>query len=341
MAVFAKDLAGLLGISAATVSMVLNNKPGISEETRALVLSAAREHGYQFKKKAENVQSTVHFIIYKKHGDVVADTPFFSQVIEGITQQCRQENCLLQISYFYESDNIEQQLSEISATAHAGILLLGTEMDLEGYQHFKNLTVPMVVLDCYHDEMDADCVLINNIQGAYLATSFLIESGHRHIGYLQSQVRINNFAERADGYYKALRTHDLPTDHPFVVKLSPSSEKGYADMLRWLDTKPAVAEAYFADNDIIGAVAIRAFQDRGYRIPADISIIGFDNMPVFQFLEPSLSTMNVQKKELGALAVARLSEKMRNKNEEVIKIALSTQLIERGSTRKVIVPLSY
>lgn len=334
MGILAKDLARQLNISPATVSMVLNNKPGISEETRDLVLAAARENGYQFKKRSEVevVQRTIHFIIYKKHGDVVADTPFFSQLIEGITQKCRQENCMLQISYFYEQEDIQQQLADIRTANNSGILLLGTEMDLESFRYFAGFKAPIVLLDCYHDELNVDSVLINNMQGAYLATNFLAEKGHKTIGYLQSKVRINNFQERADGYYKALRAHKIPTDHPHVIKLSPSTDAGYHDMLNWLDKNPPIADAYFADNDILGAIAIRAFQERGYRIPQDISIIGFDDMPVFQFLEPSLSTMRVQKKELGALAVARLMEKMRGGGGEITKIALSTHLVEREST---------
>lgn len=335
MVISAKELAQKLELSAATVSMVLNNKPGISDETRDLVMKAAQEFGYHFKKRADNTQRTIHFIIYKNQYNIVADTPFFSQVIEGITQKCRQENCLLQISYFYEQENIENQLAEIRSSNDSGILLLGTEMNMDSFKHFESFKVPIVLLDCYNDEMNVDSVLINNIQGAFLATSFLADSGHKHIGYLSSSVRISNFAERADGYYKALRSHGISTDHPFVVKVSPTPEQGYADILSWLDTKPQVADAYFADNDIIGAAAVRAFQERGYRIPSDISIIGFDDMPVFQFLEPALTTMQVHKKELGSLAVSRLIDKMRDKNGDIIKIAMSTSLVERGSTRSV------
>lgn len=331
MSILAKDLAKQLNLSAATVSMVLNNKPGISKETRALVLEAAQKQGYRFKKKTAATE-TIQFVIYKKHGTIVGDTPFFSQMIEGITQKCQAENYSLQITYFYEQGDVAQQLESIHTSNCAGIILLGTEMQLEDFKYFDDFMVPVVLLDCYQDELNIDCVLINNVQGAFLATNYLIECGHKKIGYLQSSIRINNFVERADGYYKALRLKGMDIQHPYVVKIAPSVDAGYREIAEWLQTKPDLADAYFADNDIVGAVAVRAFQEVGYRVPENISVIGFDDMQVFQFLEPSLSTMRVPKMALGALAVSRLIEKIQGKSDEIVKIALSTQLIERDST---------
>ena len=281
MSISAKELAQKLNISAATVSMVLNRKPGISEKTRNLVLDAAREYGYDFSKKWDTAEEkgSILYVIYKKHGTVVADTPFFSQLTEGIEQACKGKGFELQITYFYENKDIGAQIQELSEKNCQGILLLGTEMDVEYFQPFTRLKVPMVVLDTYFEELDCDSVLINNVQGAYLATNYLIDKGLGEIGYLRSSYPIGNFEERADGYYKALRHHDLPTSHPYVHRLTPSMEGAYTDMSEILREKPPVAPAYFADNDLIAAGAMRAFKEFGYKIPEDISIVGFDDTP--------------------------------------------------------------
>ena len=274
MSISAKELAQKLNISAATVSMVLNRKPGISEKTRNLVLDAAREYGYDFSKKWDTAEEkgSILYVIYKKHGTVVADTPFFSQLTEGIEQACKGKGFELQITYFYENKDIGAQIQELSEKNCQGILLLGTEMDVEYFQPFTRLKVPMVVLDTYFEELDCDSVLINNVQGAYLATNYLIDKGLGEIGYLRSSYPIGNFEERADGYYKALRHHDLPTSHPYVHRLTPSMEGAYTDMSEILREKPPVAPAYFADNDLIAAGAMRAFKEFGYKIPEDISM---------------------------------------------------------------------
>lgn len=336
MSITSKELADILNVSPATVSMVLNNKQGISEETRDMVLKAAKEYDLQVKKvPSAKSKLSLQYIIYKKSGEVVGDTPFFSQVTEGIIQECQQRDCTLKMSYFYGNDDFEPQFEEILKKKCSGILLLGTEMDLDTFEHFKKLDIPLVLMDCYHDDIDINTVLINNTQGAYAATNNLIKHGHKKIGYLKSKVRINNFKERADGYYKALRQNNIPFDHPYVLEISPEAKQGYIDMCNILQNKPELATAYFADNDIVAAAAIRAFKDYNYKIPDDISVIGFDDMPECQVISPPLSTMNVDKKKLGALAVSRLTEVVRNIDGAVIKLALSTQLVERESVKTI------
>lgn len=335
MSISAKELAKNLNISAATVSMVLNNKPGISEKTRNMVIEAAKEYGYDFSKKGEPVgeKGSVQYVIYKKHGTVVGDTPFFSQVTEGIEQACKAEGYELLITYFHENQDIHEQIQALSEKNCQGILLLGTEMDMEYFPPFSRLKVPMVVLDTYFEELNCDSVLINNVQGAYRATNYLLEKGMTDVGYLRSSYPIGNFDERADGYYKALRHHGLPTGHPYVHRLTPSMEGAYLDMIHALRENPPIAQAYFADNDLIAAGAIRAFKEHGYKIPEDISIIGFDDMPICDFLDPPLTTMEVPKKRLGELAVKQLVQKILYEPKVTVKIEVSVKLHERKSVR--------
>ncbi len=336
MSIKAKELAELLNISAATVSMVLNNKPGISEETRQRVLEAAQKYNCPLpKSKEQSVSDTIHFIIYKKDGAIVTDTPFFAHLTEGITQKCRQLNCLLQISYFYENENTEEQLNMIKADHHSGILLLGTEINPNMIKTFQSLSVPMVILDYYDEDIKTDCVLINNHQGAYHATRYLIDKGHKKIGYLRSRIPIGNFNERAEGHYKALKSYKLEADTSKEYLIHPSLELGYLDLMQQLKENKPTATAYFADNDIIAAAALRAFQENGYKIPEDLSIIGFDDMPLCQYVEPALTTMRVPKLELGAQAIKRLYDNLHSNDNTIIKIALSTELIERASVREI------
>lgn len=335
MSITAKELAKKLNISAATVSMVLNQKPGISEKTRNLVMEAAKENGYDFSKRGDGTEEkgSILYVIYKKHGTVVTDTPFFSRLTEGIEQSCKAKGYELQITYVHENKDIGTQVQELSDKNCQGILLLGTEMSVEYFEPFSRLKIPMVVLDTYFEELNCDSVLINNVQGAYLATNYLIEKGIEDIGYLRSSYSIGNFDERADGYYKALRHHNRPTGHPFVHRLTPSMEGAYADMTEVLLEKTPVAHAYFADNDLIAAGAMRAFKEHGYRVPEDISIIGFDDTPICDFLEPPLTTMSVPKKRLGELAVLRLIQKIGGETTVTIKTEVSVKLHERKSVR--------
>ncbi len=335
MAISAKELAQKLNLSPATVSMALNYKPGISDKTRELVLEAAKEHGYQPPRK-QDVSSSgcIQFVIYKNHGTVVGDTPFFAQLTEGITVGCRAAGYELKISYFYEQEDHASQFQALTDADCQGIILLGTEMSRDFFLPFSHLKLPLVILDTYFEEFECDSVLINNVQGAYLATNHLLESGLKKVGYLRSSCSIGNFAERADGYYKALRRKKLPTEHPYVHRLAPSMEGAYADMKQILACKPDIADGYFADNDLIAAGAMRAFKEAGYRIPQDVSIIGFDDIPVCEFLEPQLTTMAVPKQYIGELAVERLLYRIQHPASVPIKTEVSTQLHIRNSVLK-------
>ncbi|QHQ62153.1 substrate-binding domain-containing protein [Anaerocolumna sedimenticola] len=335
MSISAKELAEILNLSPATVSMVLNNKPGISEKTRKIVLDTAADRGYQSSKKQlqKSINRTIQFVIYKKYGTVVTDTPFFSQVTEGINYQCAGNGYHLQITYFYDNQDKNEQIEELKKSNCDGILLLGTEMTVNDLNLFQSLKVPYVILDSYFDDINCDSVLINNVQGAYLATEYLIAKGHREIGYLRSNTRISNFAEREDGYYKSLRHNNIPTSHPYVVNITPTTEQAYTDLIEYLNGSPAFPTAYFADNDIIAAAAIRAFKEFHIKVPEQISIIGFDDMPICQFTDPTLTTMYVPKQRLGALAVDRLLNRIDETNTDNIKIELAVLLIERNSVK--------
>ena len=186
----------------------------------------------------------------------------------------------------------------------------------------------------YYDELDYDCVLINNIQGAFNATNYLIQCGHKNVGYFHSSLDISNFSERADGYYKALRANGISTSHPYVHPVSPTSDEGYRDMLRLLESKAPIADAYFADNDIIAAAAMRALRENGYRIPEDVSIIGFDDVPMCDMMVPPLSTMKVRKRELGATAVQRLLDRVADPKRECLKMCMATKLVKRQSVSR-------
>ena len=117
MNISAKELAKLINVSPATVSMVFNNKPGISDATRELVLKTAAEYGYAPKKTEASGASSriIQLVNYKKHGKVAADTPFFSQLTEGISTECTRQGCALHISYFYETMDIDSQLDALRA----------------------------------------------------------------------------------------------------------------------------------------------------------------------------------------------------------------------------------
>lgn len=334
MAITAKELARLLGLSPAAVSMALNNKPGVSRGTRHLVLEAAQQHGYDFTRVSQKRRTTgsIYFLIFKKHGAVVADTPFFTQLSDGVNEGCRSAGYKVNIRYLYDdAASLARELEAIAYSDCCGVILLGTEMRPADFLPFSTLTVPIVILDTYFETVPGNYVLINNVQGAYLATVHLARSTGQQPGYLRSSYPIGNFEERAHGFYNAIRACGLSTSKSVVHQLAPSIEGACSDMAEILKRGEELARCYFADNDLIAIGAMRALKEHGCRVPEDVAIIGFDNISTGQLVEPSLSTVHVPKQELGRAAAARLIEIMEKRNTAMLKTQISTTLVLRGS----------
>ena len=345
MSITAKELAKILNLSEAAISMALNNKPGVSTQTRKKVIETARAKGYDFSKIAVSEpqfedKGTIFFVIFRKHGAVVTsaneshgvnDVPFFAQLSEGVASGCKQCHYHLNVTYLYEDDDLEETINSWKLMDIKGILLLGTEMDAYDLKPFLKAQIPIVVLDNYFETINVDCVLINNVQGAFLATEYLIKKRRSQPGYLHSSYDITGFDERSDGFYKAIRKNGMSTSRSIVHRLTPSVEGACSDMLELLRDNEPLAKCYFADNDQIAAGAIKAFQEMGYKIPEDISVIGFDDMPLCTYINPPLTTVHVPKQYMGELAVKRLAEITNASNASPVKIEIDTTIAKRGS----------
>ncbi len=334
MSITAKELAAKLGLSTAAVSMALNNKPGVSRETRQLVLDTAEKEGYDFSRisNKKQVSGSIYFVLYKKHGAIVTNTPFFSQLSDGISEGCKDTGNKMNTRYIYDDEQtIQKQIEDIQYSDCCGIILLGTEMTASDFKLFQKLPIPIVLLDTYFETVEADYVLINNIRGAFQATSYLIKRTGHQPGYLHSSYTIGNFEERASGFYNAIRAGGMSASKSIVHRLTPSIEGAFSDMMEILERGDELAKCYFADNDLIAVGAMRALKAKGYKIPDDISIIGFDNISFSNIVEPSLTTIHVPKKEMGVIAVDRLITLIEKKKSTPVKIEVSTDLIKRHS----------
>lgn len=331
-----QDIAKLAGVSPGTVSNALNNRKGVGKETKERILKIAEEMGYDRNSKEEN--NVIRFIIFKKQGYVVSDTPFFSALIEGIERECRSEGFELIVSHIIHDEHNYEDIQEIIKQEQiSGILLLATEMDEIDLQPFEKLNIPVILLDNYFSGVDFDHVLINNAQGAHQAVKSLVKNGHKEIGCLGSSKLIKNFRYRYEGFKEALIEEKVGINHEYEVVLEPTLEGAYRDMKEVLSDKSfKLPTAYFALNDIIAFGAIRAMKEVGIKIPEDVSIVGFDDMPFCEISNPRLSTVRVHKQHIGKIAVKRLIQKIVDKDEVKFKIEISTELVERESIKNML-----
>lgn len=334
MAITAKELAEKLNLSATAVSMALNNKPGVSTETRNRVIKAAEQYGYDFTRLSlKNSQSgDIYCIMYRAHNALLNYAPIFSELTDGIEQECREQGYQMKLVQIHEKiDDVQKCIEDIRGSCCAGIILLGTETSITACRQFMQLSVPVVLLDSYFESLGCSSVLINNAQGAYLATSLLINRCDSHPGYLRSSYRIGNFEGRRAGFDLAVREHGMSASNSITHTLSPSIEDAFADMLEIIDAGDTLAKCYFADNDLIAIGAMKALKLRGYQIPHDIAIAGFDNISESRIVEPSLTTIDIPRRYMGQTAARQLIYQITNPIPHTVKIEVSTRLVKRFS----------
>lgn len=335
-----KDIAKMLDLSPSTVSLVLNNKPGISEATRERVRNAVIDMGYEDLLTQETEEKkTILFVVYRKHGAAAGGSSYFSQlfseIIEGVEYQTRAKGYNLMISYI-DANNFKQEAARIRGESVEGILLLATEMEESQIEAFLNIPLPIVVLDNYIERKQYDCVTMNNELGVYEAISHFAACGHREIGYLHVVCNANNFVERYFAFQRAMEKLGMTVKKENIVEIATEGgDEVYKELKRLLGRMEHLPTAFFADNDILAICAMRVLREMGAQVPEDVSIIGFDNMALSEMLDPPLTTIQIPRRKMGMAAVNAIIEKISDESAGSLKTEVATSLIVRHSVRQL------
>ncbi len=329
-----KDLAAQLGISPSTVSLALHNRPGVSETTRAKVFEALRKQGLEELIPAEQPRQlrNVRLVLYKNGKDIITDTPFFLQLIEGIDQQAKKSGINLMISYLTYGPGIKEQIERLKENNCEGIILLATEMSPEQTIPFRSLGLPLVALDENFEDIGLDCVVISNTFSMRRAVEHLLRLGHKKIGYLKGTPPIRNFIERYEGYRQAMEAAGLPLPKDGMIESAPTSEAAYTAMKDQLLQYGVTCTAFVSDNDSILCGAMKALREYNIAVPERVSVVGFDDIPLTELFDPPLTTIRVPKRQMGGIAVSLMSSLLEGSFEAPVKISVGTELILRKST---------
>lgn len=329
MKVSIKQISEATGFSPATVSNALNRRKGVGAATLEKILKEADRLGYQSGKAA----TSIRFVTYRKNGLIIDDSQIFPAMIEGVEQQAKEQGYVTTFSRLnYEDGDFEERLFEVLEDTGSIMILLATEMMEEDFVPFREFKGRLVLLDGWSEKMDFDGILINNTDAACHAVEYLLDKGHRRIGYLRGDYRIKGFRYREYGYRRALERHGILPDPVHTVTTGTRLESAYEGMKRYLETDPVLPTAYFADNDVIAIGAMRAMQEKGIRIPKDVSLIGFDDTKFGVISTPGLTTVHVYKEEMGATAVRRALDYVKGQERsEKMKIQVCTTFVERES----------
>lgn len=335
------DIARESGVSLSTVSLVLNDKPGLPQETRQRVINVARELGYETRSvvpvaiKPVSLQ-TIGALVKRAQGDSAPPSSniFFSHVIAGIEAGCRMENIsLLYSTLLVDEYNNSIEVPRLIQDTHVdGIMLVGNYVDEQINTALRQRSIPVVLIEAFSCSDEYDAVLIDNEEGAYQAISHLVQKGHRHIAFVGSfeDSRLS-FRYRREGYCKALAEAGIT--ETYFADCPHNNRKAIIRATRDLLVNNPQITAIFGCNDEVSIIAMHGILEAGKRVPQDISIVGFDDNSSAENCIPPLTTIHVDKVGMGRLAVQLMINRAENPDQGFVTMHLHTQLVERQSVR--------
>jgi LacI family transcriptional regulator len=325
------DVAKRAQVSKATVSRVLNDNHRVDERLRSRVLEAVQALGYQPNHVARRLRAQLSTVI----GLIISDiqNPYFLSVIRGV-EDAAYANRMSIVLCNSDEDTAKQQLylQVMESERVAGLILVpASSADTSGLDRLKQVGIPAVLLDRTVNGLQVDVVKVDNLRGAQEAVQHLIELGHRRIGTLAGCTHLSTGLERYRGYRDALTLAGLPVDDSLVKFGDFKMESGYQLTLE-LMALPHPPDAIFVANNMMTLGALRALRELDIRIPEEIRLVGFDDMPWSSELYSPLTSVSQPTYELGQEAVQLLLHRITQPDAPYRTVILHTQLVVRESS---------
>jgi LacI family transcriptional regulator len=323
------DVAAEAHVSYATVSRVINNDVHVKQETRDRVQQTMRRLGYVTNRQARSLAGGKTNSI----GVLVPDlgTGYIGEIIRGIDAELGLKD--LDLILYTTHRTASKEVNYVANLAKGmvdGLLLVLPRSPADFIGILTQRNFPFVLID--HQGISQDCPAVGaaNWQGGFTATEYLIKLGHRRIGFITGWMDLGCALDRLDGYRSALRTNHIPDGPELIYEGTFFQPDGYTGASTLLDL-PNPPTAIFASNDVMAMGVMDAVRNKGLRVPDDISVIGFDDIPQASLIRPALTTVRQPLEKMGRVATQMLLELLSHTQKKLWRIELPTELIVRDS----------
>lgn len=323
-----RDVARAAGVSPQTVSRAINDKDEIRPETRARILRIVEELGYRPNHIARSLTTHRTATLGLVVPDIV--NPFFAEVARGVEDLACVSGYQVFLCNTDENPVRERMvLNSLAAKQVDGIILCSSRLGDEELRSVVAEMPSMVLVNRTLPGGEACAVVIEDFQGAQQAMAHLLGAGHRFIALLRGPTSSYSGRERLRGYREALAGAGLPWDEGLVMAALPRVEGGYQATMQLLARRPEVT-AIFAYNDLVAVGALQACAAIGRRVPEEVAIVGFDDIPLASLVVPALTTVRVPRYRLGQLALEKLLLRLAGDAEPQVS-AVECELVVRAS----------
>lgn len=329
-----KDVARKANVGLGTVSRVLNNHASVKESTRISVLNAIKELDYNPNAIARSLKSKST----KSVGVMIPDisSAFYPDIVRGIEDVASiyKYNIIL-CNTDLDREREKSSLNMLKEKKVDGIIFISNTIDEELKKEFKKIGIPIVLVATKDLNNEFHSVVIDNVKASYTAVDFLCQLGHKNIAMIAGTYGDPNAGiPRVEGYRRALEDNGIEVQEDLIYYGDYKYKSGYELMKRILERK-VIPTALFAASDNMAIGAASAALQSGYKIPEDISIIGFDGIETAEFFYPPISTVKQPRYDMGARGMEQLIRLIRNEPLEDFEVVLDHQLTLRDSHKSI------
>jgi len=336
MTIRIKDVAKLAGVSSATVSRVLADKPYASEEVRQRVLKAVETLGFQPSRVARSLRVQSSQII----GLIISDiqNPFFTALVRAVEDQAYAHQYAIFLCNSDENQEKESLYVDLMiAERVAGVIVVPVCEHDSSIRKLHQANVPTAVIDRQIHDMDLDTVVVDNVKAARELVTHLIQQGHRRIGAIVASPEIATGNERYQGYLEALHAHGITADASLVRSGVPKESLGRQFAGELLDL-PEPPTALFTGNNLLTVGTLHEIKERGLVIPRNVSVVAFDDMEWYSLISPRLTAANQPTYEMGWAAADLILKRIQNPEKPPEKLVFQAEIMIRESTALISEP---
>lgn len=332
------DLAKELDLSPSTISRALKDHPSIGEQTRRTVQKLAKIRGYRPNIMAVNLRNQQS----KTIGVLISwiNRPFFSNLISGIEEAARQKGYNVIISQTTDQLGIEKDNAKLLYDMRICGLITSLTIDTLEYPHFEQFyrsNTPVVFVDRVPGDFEGQKVVVDNFQAGYDATTHLIKQGCTQLAHLGGSLKQGLYKDRLRGFEQALIDNNLELNRDYIQHGKSLSQEESLLLAAKLFQDGKGPDGIFGANDIAAVCAIQIAKKFGKKVPEEVAVIGFNDDPICEIVDPPLSSMYHPAREMGKICVSRILDSL-TKNKQVDEFSiLTTELVpRRSSLRKVV-----
>jgi LacI family transcriptional regulator len=328
------DVAREAGVSVSTAARVLSGRGYAAEETRRVVLEAARTLGYVPNQIARSLRTRRSRMIGLLIGDV--ENSFYSTIAKNVESVARGAGYHVVLCNSNDDPKLEREyLRLLSGMQVDGLIVTPTSRNRRHLEHLLQAGTIIIQVDRRVERLDADAILVDNEAGAHSAVSHLIAAGHSRIGILTGGLDVLTASQRLAGYLRALKEHAIPVHERLIKSGSFHREHAIEDAADLIEAEPPPT-AIFAANNILAEACLIALPERGLRVPRDISLIAFDDVSWMSMVNPPVTAVRQPVVDMARSAAELMLRRLREDGRgQPGKVVFLTELVERGSVASV------